>query len=313
MNEVSLSNDLNVITAEIKTWKSFAGMSVWEIGKRIKHVKENNLTHGNYIPWLEEIGMDRSEAYRYTVIADELPNDDTWQHLSSRALYLITTLPEEQKQEQIERINDGHRPTVKEIEKLKKENAELKKQAEQDRSEKEQAKRSEQIAIEQLEREQNKEPEVFEKIIEKEVIPDDYEEMKQQIKSTEAELKSYKDQNEFLEESLQSLYDERSEVDEKSRRYDELNEAIKNAENKLDDNQRMISRYNKLVRMINEVDNVVMKASGFVYTDISEIINQNDAALRDVQNLIYSLERLTDDLKNTLQQGQILEGEIIND
>lgn len=293
MDELSLSNDLNHIEIEINWHKENAGRSVWEIGRRLNHVKENDLAHGDFINWVEnKLSINRRRANEMMKVAKELPNDRTLGHLGSTALYIISTLPDEKKEAEIQKAEEGNPSTVKELRKLKKQLKEKESQ---------------------LEREQNKEPEVVEKIIEKEVIPDDYEEMKQKVKSTEAELESYRDHNKFLEESLQNLYDERSEVDEKSRKYDELNEAIKNAENKLDDNQRMISRYNKLVRMINEVDNVIMKTSGFVYTDISEIINQNDAALRDVQNLIYSLERLTDDLKNTLQQGQILEGEIINE
>lgn len=31
-------------------------------------------------------------------VAKELPNSDTWQNLSNRVLYLIATLPEDEKQ-----------------------------------------------------------------------------------------------------------------------------------------------------------------------------------------------------------------------
>lgn len=34
-------------------------------------------------------------------VAKELPNRDTWSNLGNRALYLIATLPEKQKQEEI--------------------------------------------------------------------------------------------------------------------------------------------------------------------------------------------------------------------
>lgn len=34
-------------------------------------------------------------------VANEIPNVDTCQHLGNRALYLIATLPEEQKQEEL--------------------------------------------------------------------------------------------------------------------------------------------------------------------------------------------------------------------
>lgn len=302
MNEIELSKDINQIELEINWHKENAGKSVWEIGRRLNHVKTQDLAHGQFSDWLEKIGINHNTANRFMRVAKEIPNSDTYHNLGTNALYLISTLPEEQKQEQLDKAEQGNPATTREL-------RELKKKLKQAQTEVELAKRSEQIAIEQLERE----PEVIRETIEKEVVPDDYEDLKRKVKSTEEELKFHKDRNEFLESTLQRLYDEREEVDEKSRKYDELNEAIKNAEYKLNDNQKMISRYNKLIRMIEEVDNVIMKASGFVYTDISDITGANGGALRDIENLIYNLERLADDLKESIKGNQILEGEIVND
>lgn len=302
MNEIELSKDINQIELEINWHKENAGKSVWEIGRRLKHVKDNKLAHGEFMDWYQSMGFNKNFVSRAITIAQEFPNFITAGNLSDTALYLISTLPEEQKQEQLDKAEQGNPATTREL-------RELKKKLKQAQTEVELAKRSEQIAIEQLERE----PEVIRETIEKEVVPDDYEDLKRKVKSTEEELKSHKDRNEFLESTLQRLYDEREEVDEKSRKYDELNEAIKNAEYKLNDNQKMISRYNKLIRMIEEVDNVIMRASGFVYTDISDITGSNGGALRDIENLIYNLERLADDLKESIKGNQILEGEIVND
>ena len=70
-NEVSekeglhLSIDLNVITAEIKSYKQIAGQSIFEIGKRLKHVKENDLAPGGFKKWAnEECQFDNTTAYR---------------------------------------------------------------------------------------------------------------------------------------------------------------------------------------------------------------------------------------------------------
>lgn len=119
MNEVTLSNNLAQIELEINHHKQIAGQSIWEIGRRLNHVKENDLVHGQFIEWLNKVGIERTEAHRMMKVATELPNVDTWQHLSNRVLYLIATLPDDEKSEQLERIEQGDSPTVRELQEVK--------------------------------------------------------------------------------------------------------------------------------------------------------------------------------------------------
>lgn len=107
MQEIQLSNNLQQIELEIRFHKSKIGESIWEIGRRLNHVKENDLAHGEFINWLSKIKMDRYEATRFMKVAKELPNVDMFTHLGNKALYLIATLPEEEKQAQLERIEQG--------------------------------------------------------------------------------------------------------------------------------------------------------------------------------------------------------------
>ena len=97
MNEITLSSDINVLTAEINSYKQIAGQSIWEIGRRLNYVKEHDLAHGEFGKWLSDIGMDRYEATRFMKVANELPNVGTFTHLGNKALYLIATLPEEER------------------------------------------------------------------------------------------------------------------------------------------------------------------------------------------------------------------------
>ena len=52
LNEIKLSDDLTTIETEIKSYQNIAGQSIFEIGRRLKHVKENDLVHG-------ELGLER--------------------------------------------------------------------------------------------------------------------------------------------------------------------------------------------------------------------------------------------------------------
>lgn len=42
--------------------KNIAGQSIWEIGRRLNHVKENDLAHGEFINWLKKIEISHSQA-----------------------------------------------------------------------------------------------------------------------------------------------------------------------------------------------------------------------------------------------------------
>lgn len=120
MNEITLSNNLAQIELEISHHKQIAGQSIWEIGRRLNHVKEHNLVHGEFMDWYTNLGIDKDFASKSMKIAKELPNFETLRNLGTTALHLIATLPEEEKQEQIQRIEDGDTPTVRELQEVKK-------------------------------------------------------------------------------------------------------------------------------------------------------------------------------------------------
>lgn len=95
-----LSTDINVITVEINAYKRIAGEAIFEIGRRLKHVKENDLVHGEFGKWLEEISIDRTLATRLMKIVDEVDDSKyaTSHNLGIEVLYLIATLPPEQRE-----------------------------------------------------------------------------------------------------------------------------------------------------------------------------------------------------------------------
>lgn len=71
MEQLTLSVDLNVLSAEINSYKQVAGQSLFEIGKRLKHVKEENLTHGQFGKWVESIGFKPQHAHKYIQVYEQ--------------------------------------------------------------------------------------------------------------------------------------------------------------------------------------------------------------------------------------------------
>lgn len=296
MQEVALSTNLNQIELEINYHKQIAGQSIWEIGRRLNHVKENDLVHGEFIKWLNKIGMDRYEATRFMKVANEIPNVDTFTHIGNKALYLIATLPEEQKQEQLSKAEQGNPSTVRELQELKKQ---IKQKDEQI------ANLSEVIT--------NQEPKVIEKKVE--VVPKDYQELKSKVSNADY----YKEQNETLktevkqlEESYRELLSERSAVDEQSDKYKQLSEAINQAKGQLSESQKLISDYKKLSDLLTKSNEFLSVASSLVYQDLSEVISRDGLAKRELNFLIERLEMFLNDL-NRINKNVILEGEIINE
>ncbi|KFE40775.1 DUF3102 domain-containing protein [Staphylococcus agnetis] len=205
MKELQLSNDLTTIETEIKSYQNLAGQSIFEIGRRLKHVKENNLVHGEFINWIENtLNMDRTTAYKFMKVSKELSNDEPVQHLGFKALYQIATIPEEHREEKQQtfsgEMKTPYEMTNKEREEFKRQ---LKKRDEQNaqlQSQVEQAQRSESIARKQLEEVENREPEVIEREVVKEVVPDD---VKQQLEQFKQKFERESNNANELREELQ--------------------------------------------------------------------------------------------------------------
>ena len=232
MNEIALSNNLPQIESEIREEKENVGKSFWEIGRRLNHVKENDLAHGQFLEWLKTMDIERTLAHRMMKVAKELPNVATLQHLGNRALYLLATLPDESRQEQIERLSKARHQRVRELQEVKRK-LKLKEQALE--------------AVKgELERTRLIKP--TEKVIEKEVIPDDYkatQELNKQLLAKNKELsdseQAANERMQFIESQLKELMNQRQEVDEKSAKYDELTRAIEQSQGQLDSYQKQVS------------------------------------------------------------------------
>lgn len=97
----ALSSDLPTLTAEINAYQRVAGEAIFEIGKRLKHVKENDLAHGEWSRWCKEgVGMTVGNADKFVVVYERLKsNHSTSSSLGVSALYEIATLPPDEREQ----------------------------------------------------------------------------------------------------------------------------------------------------------------------------------------------------------------------
>lgn len=301
MNEITLSNNLAQIELEINHHKQIAGQSIWEIGRRLNHVKEKDLVHGQFLEWLAKMNIERTEAHRMMKVAEELPNVATLQHLGTTALHLIATLPEEEKEEQIQRIEDGDTPTVRELQEVKKK-LKLSQQAnELLRAENEKIKSSK--------------LEVKETI--KEVVPEDYkatQDLNKQLLEKNKELsktvKAMEERSEFIEKQLAETLAQREEVDKKSAQYDELTRAIEESQGQLNSVQKQISAYKNITSLLQKGNDFLASMGGLIYADEEKVLKADGIIRNEFDSFINRGLRFFHDLdKIRKEDNDILEGE----
>lgn len=305
-----LSNDLTKITTEIKTYQSIGGRSIFEIGRRLKWVKDHNLAHGEFDSWLADLRIDRSLATRAMKISSQLtPNYATSHNLGTEALYLIATMPLEER-DKPQQLNSGE--TKKPDEMTVRELREVKKKLKQ--REQELADRDETIANQQAELEDNRkvqlelykrnselskqqpEPKVITKTVTKEVPvkPDDYDEIKAKIAELKEQSAKDKENIEYYKRELKAA----ERIHKNTNSYDKLQEQ----ELKRKKRQAEINGYSTSLK-INDWIPELQKLS---QEDIDEMGEQ---AQKNLQKRLELLQHSIDRLSSMLGGRRVIEGE----
>lgn len=90
-NEIAeLSTDIHVITAEINAYQRVAGEAIFEIGRRLKHVKENDLVHGQWQKWCDtEINISGRHALRFIQIYERFKDSPISSELPKSVCLLV--------------------------------------------------------------------------------------------------------------------------------------------------------------------------------------------------------------------------------
>ena len=309
MNELQLSNDLTTLETEIKSYQNIAGQSIFEIGRRLKHVKENDLAHGEFGSFLKSVGLTKSQSDRFVKIYSEhsqgkLPDVG---NIGMSIVYEISTLPEpERTKEHTTSKGEVKTPdemTVRELRELKKQLKQRDEQNAQLQSQVEQAQRSEEIAKKQLEDAESREPEVIEKYME----PEDYQETKNALAQSRHQQKLIEQRNEKLEKDIKAMEQRRDETNEKSEKYDELNKALGDMNRKLDDGQRRLKAQKEVYDLVKKGEELIKEIAPMTYFIHDEYILSNEYAIKPIKKIADDLLDLSQKLNKQISKGDVID------
>lgn len=319
-NEVEpLSNDLTKITVEIKAYESMAGRSIFEIGRRLNWVKKHDLAHGQFGEWLSSVKLNSRAAEMLMKIDSQLSNSKTYSDLGVNALYLIATMPAEERNKP-QQLSSGETKkmedmTVRELRETKRKL----KQREKELSEKDTqiADKDAQIADQQAELEDNRKtqlelnnrlaeankqqpkPKVITKTITKEVKPDDYDAIKSKLADLKAQSAKDKQDIEYYKQELKAA----DRISKNATSYDKLQKQ------ELERKKRQAQIYiYDLSLSINDFLNEHNIMGKNLHVD-----QLDDDDKQTVLDSLDAMQRFVDEIKNQLSNGRIIqEGEVID-
>lgn len=306
-----LSDNIDQITTEILWYENTAGQAIFEIGRRLNWVKKHDLAHGQFIKWLNQINMDRHQALKFMKVANEFPNGTARYHLGITALYLIATLPPEErdKPQQLDsgKIKKPVDMTTRELEEMRKKlnqrDKELAdaKETIADQEEQLDGHRKREVELNQRLTNASKAQRVIEKPVEKvvtkEVKPKDYDGMKQQ-------LSDMRKANDDLTNHLRDTAVENDKLKKQLNDYENLDKQ--NSQVKHWQNKGKITVYK-----VNDKMREFLTEMKLMSDDRKAIEDAGESALEDLNSRLDDMQNFVNDMRKLTNGRRTVEGEII--
>lgn len=272
-----------------------------EVGKVCYEAQQKLADYNNdglFGKWIESVGLRRQRAYEYIDIykyAVRISDNEELEIFDKQPKSMQIEMSKPSADPELnQKVYDGDITTHKEYK-------ELEKKLKEKDSQLEQAKKSEQIAIEQLEKEQSKEPEV----IREQVEPDDYNYLKRSNEQLKNQLSAIEERNYKMASEIK-----KHETD--SEKYRQLNEEMKKMNNQLTDGQKKLKAQKEVYDLVRIANQLITEVAPLTYLIDTENILDNEYARKPIEKIINNLRDMADRLDTSINQ-QIYEGEIINE
>lgn len=306
MNELA---NLNQLVSEIKFFENQAVTSYWEIGKRLSEAK-NQLDHGEWLPWIEEnLGYSRKTASNLIRVYESYSNGNTSSHLNFSKVLALTSIKDEEERQEFTESHPVDDMTVRELKaeikeykaSKERETQELKEEISKKDLELNDIKASNERLASELDKAMEYEPEIIEKEVIKEIVPDDYELTKAQLENANKRLEklmqvnqSLKDKEKLAMSKLESEQANKKIVEDVSGFHYKIAGFIQEVggllylTEYLDD----IPKENK--KLFLDSARYLREFSEQLYKNIEGYINQNQKGWwmdeKEIENMIYDLE-----------------------
>ena len=273
-----LSSDINVITAEINAYQQVAGEAIFEIGRRLKGVRDNPEKYGfeGYRDWerwcSNELGITRQYANQFVKVYEEL-GKTSFPHLGINALYQIATLPPEERDVPHElpsgETKKPEEMTVRELRELKRQLRQAEQQAEAERKERER-------------------------------LEQEYAEL------TDDEIEMLRKEN----ESLRKI----NEINERrAREGDKLKEELERLGTTKDDYGRAINAATELSGLVVKIEHLLKdELAPIKYSRAMTEQRDNEIVQRNLEEIVGIVRAWCDEMDSYLNKNNYIDVEVIN-
>lgn len=280
--KITLENQsVDEIVEDIGILKKIEEASKFEIGRRLVYLKET-CKHGEYLPKLEEIGIDRRLANEYINFFTRFANVQHVGHLGIRKMRELLRIPKGSEEEYLNKIPNPNEVTAKQ---LREEIDKLKQEKEQEKLAKDVLIKNNQQLQEQLEREKKTKKTEY---ITNEVVvePSDYSFIKDRLHELECNNKALEDEKDEEIERLNDELDKYRQLDMCQQDVeDRLNRQVKIIE-KLDREEEILESWGEVM---GELDLIIAKIN-VVSRSTYSLNNKGENAIK--KSALYCSNRL---------------------
>lgn len=271
--------------------------------------KLSNGKHGVFRQWHESGGISKDEANFYmnlSLTSRNLDNKKNEHFLKAPKTVQKKVMQKNTPDEIKEAVLTGEVTTNKEFENLKKEYEIKLKQRDELIASREQ---ENEILQSKLEDAENAPPEVIYKERVETVVPDDYAKLKRDSERFKAISDSQENKNIKLQQEIDQLKREISNVDEKSKKYDQLNEEINKMNGRLTEGQLRIKNQKLVYDLVKKSEALISEVAPLTYSISHLGVDDNKYAKEPLIKIAENLEDISSRIRKQLNENKIIEVE----